>query len=149
MLKGRFASLLKYAAQDSSASGIPLPQDISDIDSLTSFMSRAGDVLFLPGDPNYDNQKRNIAIQVFLNFKPDQSFDFCKQWLGKWICNRNALWYQEWMAIAERADASELEDILLSHHEKRVRQRLSSPLGEMLDFETILRIKRATRYEAV
>lgn len=145
----RSASLLKYATQDSIASGMLLPKDISDVDNLISFMSRAGDVLFLPGDPNFDNQKRNIAIQVFLNFQPDQIFDFCKKWLDKWKCNRRALWYQEWLAIAERADPNELEDILLSQHEQRVRQRLSSPLGEMLDFETILRIKRSTQHEAV
>jgi hypothetical protein len=145
----RSASLLKYAAQDSSASGIPLPKDISNVEELTSFMSRAGEVLFLPGDPNFDNQKRNIAIQVFLKFQPDQIVDFCKNWLDKWTCNSTALWYQEWMAIVERADPYEFEDILLSHHEQRVRQRLSSPMGEMFDFETILRIKRTTQHEAV
>lgn len=126
-----------------------MPKNISSADDLASFMSRAGDVLFLPGDPNYDNQKRNIAIQVFLRFNSNQIFDFCKNWLDKWSHNKTSLWYQEWMAISERSDSEELADILLSLHEQRVRQRSSSPLGEMLDFETILRIKRAKLHETV
>lgn len=126
-----------------------MPKNISSTDDLASFMSRAGDILFLPGDPNYDNQKRNIAIQVFLKFHPNQIFDFCKNWLDKWSRNKTSLWHQEWMALSERSDPVELADVLLSHHEQRVRQRLSSPLGEMLDFEVILRIKRAKLHETV
>jgi hypothetical protein len=142
-------SLIKYSVKDALAAGLPMPPCSSDPNELAVFMSRAGDVLFLPGDPNYDNQKRNIAIHVFLSFQHTQIIEFCKEWLEKWSQNKSAPWYREWQAIANRADPEELTDILLSHDEERVRQRISSPLGEMLDFETILRIKRATRHEAV
>ncbi|WP_138517072.1 hypothetical protein [Rhodoferax bucti] len=142
------AVLLQYAESDSLTTGMPLPVNTSDPDQLIKFMSRAGGILFLHGDPNLDNQKRNIAIQVFVSFQPNQIFDFCRSWLRKWSQNKGALWYQEWQSITDRADPTELADILLSHDEHRVRQRLSSPVGEMLDFETILKIKRATQDEA-
>lgn len=142
------STLLKYAAHDSLVTGLALPASSSEVGDLAVFMSRAGEVLFLRGDPNYDNQKRNVAIQVFLEFQPQQIIEFCEKWLEKWRKNKNARWYKEWVGVAERADPEELTDILLSHKEERVRQRLSSPLGEMLDFETILRIKRGTQHEA-
>lgn len=141
-------SLLVYAQSDAKSTGLSLPADVSQ-ESLVDFMAKAGDLLFIPGDPNLDNQKRNIAIRVFVTFTSREMFEFGRDWLNKWKKYQAASWHKEWVEIVERRDAVELTDILLSSDQNRVRQRLSMPFAEMLDFSTVLQIKRRGRSDQV
>lgn len=131
-----------YAKADALAIGVDAPPDGSTLQALADFMAVAGDTLFIHGDPNYDNQKRSISIEVFLRFDSTEMVAFGRAWLKKWLKNANQPWYIEWVGIFERADRDEIADILLSHDENRTRQRSSSPLGEMLDVNVVLAIKR-------
>lgn len=141
-------ALQTYAQADAEAAGLLAPNPGTP-EVLAAFMSKAGNVLFLPGDPNLDNQKRNIAIQVFLSFEMSEIIAFGRAWLQKWIRNSHTRWHQEWTLILDRGDPAEITDILLSHHQDRMRQRLSMPFAEMLDFSVVLAIKRKTRNEEI
>lgn len=142
----KFKKMLFYARADALAIGAHTLPDSSSYRALADFMDFAGDTLFIHGDPNHDNSKRNISIEVFLKFNLNEIVAFGLSWLEKWKKNRNQPWYIEWAAIFERADCDEIADILLSHDDERTRQRSSSPLGEMLDFNVILSIKRRHGY---
>jgi hypothetical protein len=112
---------------------------------LADSLNRSGYVLFIPGDPNLDNAKRNIAVQVFLDFSVGELVAFGTTWLKKWASNNKESWYQEWTKIIARGSATELQEILLSASPERVRQRSSMPFAEMLGFDTVLAIKRRWR----
>lgn len=104
-----------------------------------------GDVLLIPGDPNLDNAKRNIAVQVYLEFTAEEMAEFGTACLKKWECNIGESWYQEWSEIIERGSAAELQEILLSAAPDPVRQRSSMPFAEMLGSDAVLAIKRRWR----
>ena len=140
------STLCRYAEDDARAAGLSLPRRQTD-DELASYMAVAGHILFQLGDPNLDNQKRNIAIQVFLQFDAATIFAFGLAWLQRWKQNCEAPWYKEWEHILQRGSPAELYDILLSHEQERVRQRTSMPFAEMLGFERVLEIKRKWRRE--
>jgi hypothetical protein len=106
-------------------------------------------VLFLSGDPNLDNVKRNIAVQVFLDFSVAEIVSFGAAWLKKWEYKNAESWHQEWTEILARGSPSELTDILLSPAPDRVRQRSSMPFAEMLGVDKVLSIKRRWRHEKV
>ena len=92
-----------------------------------------------------DNAKRNIAVQVFLDFSVGEIIAFGAAWLKKWKNNSRESWYQEWAEIIARGSPAELQEILLSASPERVRQRSSMPFAEMLGFDTVLAIKRRWR----
>jgi hypothetical protein len=140
----RLATLLGYAQADAKATGLSVPGPATP-EALVDFMAHAGEHLFLPGDPNLDSQKRNVAIQVFLAFEIPAIVAFGKAWLQRWQQNSHTSWHQELAEIFERADPADLSDILLSHDQESVRQRSSMPFAEMLEFDVVLGIKRKWR----
>ncbi len=142
MEKYKAEKLSIYAKADALAIGVDAPPDESTLQTLAEFMAVAGDTIFIHGDPNYDNEKRNISIEVFLRFDSSEIVAFGRAWLKKWLKNANQPWYIEWVGIFDRADRDEIAEILLSHDENRTRQRSSSPLSEMLDVNVVLAIKR-------
>lgn len=142
----RLIKLKAYVQADAAVTGLRTPEQDTP-EALADFMSVAGESLFLPGDPNLDNAKRNVAIQVFLTFEMSEIVEFGRAWLRRWQQNTQERWYQEWVDIIDRADCTELSDILLSHDQERVRQRLSMPFAEMLGFSVVLDIKRRGRFE--
>ena len=146
--EARIRALWAYARIEAKQTGQPVPSSIEPRE-LTDCMNRNGDVLFISGDPNLDNVKRNIAVQVFLDFSVAEIIAFGAAWLKKWENNNKESWYQEWSEIITRGSRSELQDILLSAAPQRVRQRSSMPFAEMLGFDTVLSIKRRWRHEKV
>jgi hypothetical protein len=97
----------------------------------------------LPGDPNWDNQKRNLAIQAYIQFEMPGLFSRGREWCLRQLERREKEpWLQEWIEILDRGDPSELADILLSPDQDRVRQRSSMVFAEEPDYGTVLRIKR-------
>ena len=144
----RIRALRAFARMEAGQTGQPIPSS-SDPYELADCLNRSGDVLFIPGDPNLDNAKRNLAVQVFLDFPIEEILAFGAAWLQKWVRNSRESWYQEWSGIIARGSASELQAILLSAAPERVRQRSSMPFSEMLGFDTVLAIKRRWRHEKV
>lgn len=143
----KIQKMKRYAQADALAIGLDTVPDASSLRALADFMALAGDIIYIHGDPNHDNEKRNISIEVFLGFEISEIVEFGRLWLEKWKKNKNHSWFAEWAGILERADCDEIADILLSHDAERTRQRSSSPLGELLDFNTILEIKRKMIHE--
>lgn len=140
--ESKLSVLHRYALEDARAAGGPAP-DAHNVQEMYASMAQSGDVLFLPGDPNLDNQKRNLAIRAFLEFELNDMISFGRNWCEQQAgLHGDAPWLREWKEIVNRADPDELVDILLSHDENRVRQRISMPYAEMLDFMTVLRVKR-------
>jgi hypothetical protein len=132
----------RYAAADVSAAGRPTPCS-DDLTQLAAVMSQAGEHFFLPGDPNWDNQKRNLAIQAYIQFEMPGLFSRGREWCLRQLERREKEpWLQEWIEILDRGDPSELADILLSPDQDRVRQRSSMVFAEEPDYGTVLRIKR-------
>lgn len=146
--EARIRTLWAYACNEAKQTGQLAPSSMQPHD-LTDSMNRSGDVLFIAGDPNLDNVKRNIAVQVFLDFTLEEIIAFGATWLNKWEKNHKESWHQEWREIIERGSPLEIQDILLSASPQRVRQRSSMPFAEMLGFDTVLSIKRRWRHEKV
>lgn len=144
----RIRALWAHACQEAQQTGQPPPSSMEPLE-LADSLNRSGYVLFIPGDPNLDNAKRNIAVQVFLDFSVGELVAFGTTWLKKWASNNKESWYQEWTKIIARGSATELQEILLSASPERVRQRSSMPFAEMLGFDTVLAIKRRWRHEKV
>lgn len=141
-------TLQNYAREDAISTGLAFPEGLSN-DKIVEFLNQAGDLLFMPGDPNLDNQKRNISIQVFLRFSPEVLFNFANLWLERWSVSSAIGWHKEWSQIVDRRDAAELTDILLSSHQDRTRQRLSMPFAQLLGFGAVLKIKRGDFHEEI
>lgn len=137
--------LMYHSKTDALITGLPIPEN-PNIRDLVDYLSLAGDAIYMHGDPNLDNQKRNISIEVFLSFDLQDIVSFGKSWLKKWEKNKNQFWHREWVEIIERADYEEISEILLASHSESTRKRSSSPLGELLDFDVMLSIKRRTNH---
>ena len=138
--------LRRYADADIARTGCRAREGSGRTD-LEESMNACGRAIFGQDDPVHDNVKRNLAVQVFLEFESETIFAFGRAWLEKWRQNEHEAWFQEWRVIVERQDSTELADILLSSDEERIRQRLSMPFVGMLDFDAVLRTKRRFRCE--
>jgi hypothetical protein len=139
--EARVAALRAHARHEAQQVGRPVP-DSYDPMVLAACLNASGEIVFMDGDPNYDNAKRNIAVQVFLEFSIDELVAYGAAWLQKWERNSGESWYLEWSQIIARGSAQEIQDILLSSSPERVRQRSSCPFAEMLGFDRVLAIKR-------
>ena len=142
--EARLLELLAFAFTESEQLNLAPPVN-ADAWDIADCLHRNGDLLFLPGDPNLDNTKRDIAVQVFLDFSAQDLIEFGNSWLEKWGENEYTPWHKEWREIIKRGEKSELKDILLSASQERVRQRSSSPFAGMLSFDKVLFIKRRWR----
>lgn len=145
----QLAWLLKYAQEDAAACGQPAPELPAEasldekIVVVARAMAKYGDTLFLPGDPNYDNQKRNLSIRLFLEASPDVLREKGRAWLERWRATKhNTLWFQEWDRLLAQASDAELIHILLSHEQEPTRQRLSQPFAGILTEPVVLSVKR-------
>lgn len=135
----QLAWLLKYAQEDAAACGQPAPELPAEasldekIAVVVRAMAKYGDTLFLPGDPNYDNQKRNLSIRLFLEASPEVLREKGRAWLERWRATKHdSLWFREWDHLLAQASDAELIHILLSHEQEPTRQRLSPPFAGVL-----------------
>lgn len=137
--------LKKYASQDALISGKDMPdvEGLSEpemIICLSRFMSDCE--VFLPGDPNLDNQKRNLAIRLFIDFSINEIRRNGKSWLCKFESQHgDALWFKEWTNILDTFSDEDLVKIYLSSDEVSTRRRISRPTG-LLPFDVSLEVKR-------
>lgn len=137
--------LKTYASQDALFCGKTMP----DVDGLSEpeaiiclsrFMSDCE--VFLPEDPNLDNQKRNLSIRLFIDFSINEIRESGKLWLNKFKSQHgHALWFKEWTDILDTFSDDELIKIYLSSDETSTRRRISRPTG-LLPFDVSLEVKQ-------
>lgn len=143
----KIEALRRYAQADAKAKGILVPS-INGLSpeeaavSLCRFMSESNQ--YLPGDINFDNQKRNLTIRLFLEYPIDALRQYGCQWLDRWRDrDGSCLWFQEWDRILRSGSDEDVVRILLSSDEESTRQRLSKPFSGLLDQEVVFKIKHS------
>lgn len=141
----KIATLRFFAQADATAKRSLLPvfnsrTAVDEAIALARFMAHSEQ--FLPEDWNLDNQKRNVAIRMFLDFPLDVLRQHGHNWLERWR-NKNGmtLWFQEWQQLIETAPDDVLARVLLSSEEEPTRQRLSMPFSGLLEADVVLQVK--------
>lgn len=142
----KIAALRHYAEADAALKGKALP--VFDCESaegeavsLARFMAHSEQ--YLLDDWNLDNRKRNVAIRLFLEVPLADLRRYGLAWLERWReKNGEAHWFKEWEELINSGSDELLAHTLLSSEEEPTRQRLSMPFSGLLDFDTVLRIKR-------
>lgn len=109
------------------------------------FLMEYGKQLYGKGDPNGDSQKRNLSVEIFVEFEPDAWRRQGKMWLERHAGHSNDLWHKEWVSLLNTADDEDLAKILLSSDEESIRQRISQPWLGLMSFQRVLEIKREGR----
>lgn len=138
--------LRRYACIDAEASGLEfdIEEGLSEEDEIIAlgrFMAHCG--RYMEEDANGDNQKRNIAIRLFMDADLETIRKYGRAWLGKWQNKyENQPWFTEWSSIIETATDDRLVYILLSADEDATRIRSSMPFPGLLDFDVVLKVKR-------
>jgi hypothetical protein len=138
-------SLLMYASQDAAIKGLPMPKvsGLSTADTITCLARFMSDCeMFLPDDPNLDNQKRNLAIRMFIDYPIDEIREYSKRWIDKFRQQEaNSPWFKEWEIILATFTDEDLIKIYLSSDQESTRRRISRPTG-LLPFDVSLEVKQ-------
>lgn len=147
MTEQKLAYLRFYAQEDAKNKGVVPPiVDTASMENEIVILARfiASSDQFLPGDWNLDNQKRNLAIRLFIDFSFDEIRQYGNARLDKLsIDNSNFTWIQEWRKLLNPGSDDALARVLLSADEESTRLRSSKPISGLLDADTALQIKNS------